>query len=365
MGTTDRTAGSDRDVAFAERVGLRYADLEGEVLTRRRRGKGFSFHGPDGDVVGGEVRERLLALAIPPAWTEVEIHPDPEAHLQVRGRDDAGRLQYRYHPRWTEARRMANFDRMVDVGERLGPVRRRVAEIVATPATEPEGRARRSCALMLAVVDGAMSRIGGMRSAREFEHFGVSTLRAEHVTVDGDVVHLAYPGKSGVDRDIELQDGELADALAQLVADVEDGTQRIFDVVAGDGRVHLTAEDANDLLRELSGGTMTCKDFRTWGASAVALEARQQGADEVDAVDRAAEALGNTRAVARSSYVHPTVLTAPAAMLDEVWSSSRGSVRHDRREQALVKLLDRTPSLLDGIADGPEAQLAASLELVA
>lgn len=120
----------------------------------------------------------------------------------------------------------------------------------------------------------------------------------------------------------------------------------LFVVDNGQGPQRLAASDANALLAELSGGHLTCKDFRTWGGSSVALEAKVGGADDIRAVDAAAEALGNTRAVARSSYVHPGVLDADVAELTDVWSRSRSSKRYDRREQALLKFPDGRPALL-------------------
>lgn len=207
---------------------------------------------------------------------------------------------------------------------------------------------------MIRLVDSGTARIGGSRSAREFKHYGVSTLRPEHVDLDGDLVTLLYPGKSGVQRHVEVEDPLLADVLTQLEA----SSTQLFEVDNGIGPQRLMASDANALLAELSGGPLTCKDFRTWGGSAVALEARVAGADDIRAVDAAANVLGNTRAVACSSYVHPGVLVADVEELQDVWDRSRASKCYDRREQALLKFLDGRPFLLtrwldEGASDRP------------
>ncbi|WP_370324594.1 DNA topoisomerase IB [Euzebya sp.] len=324
---------------FSAQLQLRYVADTDPGITRVRRGRGFSFHGPDGRLLSGQARDRCVRLAVPPAWREVWICPDDDGHLQATGIDDAERRQYRYHDRWTEGRRLANFDRLLGIGERLADVRRELDGVLGDEL-DP---VRRATAAMVRLVDAGTARIGGIRSAREFGHFGVSTLRAEHVAVDGDHITLLYPGKSGVERHVEVDDPLLADVLAHL----EVASEQVFEIRDGDRTHRLSAVDANELLAELSGGALTCKDFRTWGGSAVALQARTDGADEVAAVDAAAAALGNTRAVARSSYVHPDVGGAPAEEVADVWRASRASTRYDRRERALLKLLEQRPPLLD------------------
>lgn len=333
-------------------MGLTYVAEDLPGITRVRRGKGFSFHGPDGRLLNGSERERVLSLAVPPAWREVWICPTPDGHVQARGLDDAERRQYRYHDRWTEGRRMANFDRLRGMGNRLAPLRREL-DTLLLDGTDP---VRQATAAMVRLVDGGMARIGGPRSVQEHGHFGVSTLQRDHVDVRDRQVTLTYPGKSGVQREVHVADELLAEVLDQL----ELASDTLFHVHA-EGELHrLSAADANALLAELTAGWMTCKDFRTWGGSAVALEAMVvpilagEQPDPVAAVDAAAAKLGNTRAVARSSYVHPSVLEADPELLVDTWKAARSSTRFDRRERALVKLLEATPPLLDAWINRPE-----------
>lgn len=329
----------ETDDTFLQQLALQLVEVESPGWTRRRRGRGFSYHDETGELLAGPDRERCAALVLPPAWEEVWICPHPDGHLQASGIDVAERRQYRYHERWVEGRRFQNLDRLTEVGLRLGPLRRRLDALL----TDDSDPVRRATAAMLRLVDGGMARIGGVRSAREFGHYGVSTLRRKHVEVSSDEVVLSYPGKSGVEREVVVDDPLLAEVLGQL----ELGSDHLFLLRNGAGEVRLTAADANELLAELSGGTLTCKDFRTWGGTAVALGARATGAGVVEAVDAAAAALGNTRAVARSSYVHPEVLQEDLEPIQQAWRGAQSSIRYDRRERALLRLLDATPSLFD------------------
>lgn len=329
----------DADLRMLDQLALRRADPSGEGWTRRRRGTGFSYHDLSGALLTGAVRDRCAALVLPPAWDAVWICPDDDGHLQASGIDVAERRQYRYHDRWVEGRRLQNLDRLAMVGKRLGSLRRRLDELL----TDESDPVRRATAAMLRLVDGGMARIGGSRSAREFGHYGISTLRREHVEVEADEVVLSFPGKSGVAQEVVVDDPLLAEVLGEL----ELGSDHLFRLRTESGEQRLTAADANELLAELSGGTLTCKDFRTWGGTAVALEARATGAGVVEAVDAAAEALGNTRTVARSSYVHPEVLVEDDAAVQAAWRGARASIRYDRRERALLRFLDATPSLFD------------------
>ncbi|CAN5290056.1 DNA topoisomerase IB [soil metagenome] len=329
----------DADVDLLDRLVLQRADPSQPGWTRRKRGKGFSYHDHAGRLLQGADRDRCASLVLPPAWSSIWICAEPEGHLQASGIDAADRRQYRYHEHWVEGRHLMNLDRLANVGKRLGPVRRRLDELL----TDEDDPVRRATAAMIRMVDAGLARIGGSRSAREFGHYGVSTLRRKHVELGPDEIVLRFPGKSGVLQQVVVDDPLLAEVLGEL----ELGSDHLF-VIRGEDRSHrLTAADANELLAELSGATLTCKDFRTWGGTAVALEARATGASEIEAVDAVAAALGNTRAVARSSYVHPEVLAEDLGPVVDAWRGARASIRYDRRERALLRLLDATPSLFD------------------
>lgn len=324
------------DDAFAAAIGLRKADCDGPGIVRQRCGRGFTFRDANGDVVRGAHRDRCEALVLPPAWEDVWICAHADGHVQATGVDEAGRRQYRYHDRWTEARGAAKFDHLVVVGEALADVRRRVRQDLASD--DPH---RRSLAAMIGLMDSSLERIGNPSSVEEHGTRGISTLATHNVDVSKRTIRLAFPGKGQIDHDVTVEDPALASVLAGLERRNDDW---LFEV---DGTV-LDAHDANEYLDEHSGGELDCKDLRTWGGSAAALDARARGIhEEPQIVDVAADALHNTRAVARSAYVHPSVLDAPDDAVEDAWRGSRRSRWYGRGERALLRLLEGQPTLLD------------------
>ena len=329
------SADLDDDV-FCSRIGLVKADNEEPGIVRQRCGKGFTFRWPDGTVVRGTERDRCEGLVLPPAWTDVWVCPDGDGHLQAVGTDEAGRRQYRYHDRWTEARSAANFDRLVDVGRRLAKLRRAVTDDLESD--EPRTRA---LAAMIGLLDRSLERVGNPESVEEFGTRGISTLGPGNVDISRRSIQLRFRGKGGVDHDVTVDDDKLADAVSELRQAADEW---LFEV---DGST-LDAADANEYLDEHTAGHLDCKDLRTWGGSAAALTARKDGdTAEPQVADAAAEVLHNTRAVARSSYVHPAVFEATDEEVDDAWSSSRKSRWYGRGERALLHLLEDRPPLVD------------------
>ena len=322
---------------FAASIGLRTSDPEAPGITRRRQGRGFSFRWSDGSVVRGADRERCESLVLPPAWEQVWVCPHADGHLQAMGTDDAGRRQYRYHDRWTQARAAANFDRLVQVGESLANVRRAVADDL-----EAKDRCTRALATMVRLLDTSLERIGNPDSVELHGSRGISTLSPANIDVSRQSVRLSFTGKGGVEHDVTIVDSDLAAAIADLERDAREW---LFEV---DGTI-IDAVDANAYLDQYSDGCLDCKDLRTWGGSAAALTARAEGADkEPEIADAAAAVLHNTRTVARNSYVHPLVFEAEDDAVAEAWGTSRRSKWYGRGERALLNLLETCPPLLDG-----------------
>jgi DNA topoisomerase I len=334
MGTG--VSGDDLDDDFLSLIGLAQTDPDEPGIVRRRHGKGFTYRWPDGSVVRGDLRERCERLVLPPAWTDVWICPDPDGHLQAVGTDDAGRRQYRYHERWTEARAAANFDRLVEVGGRLARLRRAVVEDLGS-----DDDRRRALAAMIGLMDRSLERVGNPDSVEQFGTRGISTLGPGNVDVSRRSVQLSFRGKGGVDHDVTVDDERLADAVTDLRQAANDW---LFEV---DGSV-LAASDANAYLDEHTAGALDCKDLRTWGGSAAAFTERANGSDSDPALaDAAASVLHNTRSVARSSYVHPAVFEASDDEVEQAWRASRRSRWYGRGERALLRLLEGRPALLD------------------
>ena len=249
-------------------------------------------------------RERIKALAIPPAWQQVWICADPDGHLLATGVDDRGRRQYLYHERWREIRDLLNFSRLVDTGTRLPTVRAYVEAQLRRRTLDAD----RVLGAMLRIVDACGIRIGNEVYAEENDSVGLCTLTRRHVTISGNRIEFRFPAKSGRRAELDLVDARVARVMAALLATPG---RRVFRL----GRKPVSAEDVNALLGRLSDGALTAKDFRTWRGTLVAfslLRANTEVVDRerraLDAIDAAAAALGNTRAVARSHYVHPHVV---------------------------------------------------------
>ena len=296
-----------------------------------------------GDVVDdAELLERIRALAVPPAWTDVWISADPRSHVQATGRDARGRKQYRYHPGFRQHQEEAKFELLVPFGHALPALRRRVERDLRRAGLPRD----RVVAVIVELLARTLVRVGNEEYARANGSFGLTTLRDRHVKVDGAHLRLRFTGKSSKVHEVALDDPR----LARLVRRCQElPGQLLFQFVDGDGAQHpVRSSDVNDYLREVTGVDATAKTFRTWNASlfaAVALAA--QPAPETERARRAvvtamvkvvAAELNNTPAVCRRSYVHPRLVERYlAGELATEWAatSARGSPRPDpRRAQA-------------------------------
>jgi DNA topoisomerase I len=336
----------------ADAVGLRYVGDDEPGIRRLRRGRGFSYERPDGSLVPeGPERERYRALAVPPAWTDVWICPDPEGHIQATGTDDAGRKQYRYHPRWRSVRDATKFHRMGAFAAVLPAIR----EAVDAHLRAHDLSRERVLALVVALLDETLIRVGNERHLQAGGAIGLTTLACEHVDVSGTRVHFSFPGKSGQEQDIELRHPRLA---RQLLRCEEIPGQRLFAYRDGEDWQQVGSSEVNAYLRDVAGDDVTAKDFRTWGGTVVAAERlrelgppgdeREADANVLDAIDTAAERLGNTRAVCRASYLDPRIPKAYRFWrFDEAWDDDEAEVGRlapaERAVQRLIQL-DLPPS---------------------
>ncbi|HVL82652.1 MAG TPA: DNA topoisomerase IB [Actinomycetota bacterium] len=325
----------------ADVVGLRYVTDAMPGITRRRSGKGFSYRGPDGRPVRepGELA-RFRALAIPPAWTEVWICPDPDGHLQATGRDQRGRKQYRYHPLWRQVRDQAKYGEMVAFGSALPRIRARVQRDLSRPGLGRE----KVLATIVRLLDTTGLRIGNEEYARENDSYGLTTLRDSHALIGQGRVTFRFRGKSGRQASVQVADRRLA-RIVKACRDIPG--QELFQYLdeAGEAKV-VGSGDVNDYLREISGQAFTAKDFRTWaGTVSAACALREMGHAEtqteakrrvVRAVEAVAGDLGNTPAVARKCYVHPGVIESYlAGTLDDVWGRPAEGRKQPRKTKGL------------------------------
>ena len=299
----------------AREAGLRYATDKRPGITRRRAGRSFSYRMPDGTLVKDRsVLDRIRALAIPPAWTDVWISPWPNGHLQASGRDAKGRKQYRYHARWHERRGSDKFERMVAFGEALPRIRARLDEDLARPGLPRE----KVLAAVVRLLELTLIRVGNDEYARLNRSFGLTTLRDRHARIEGTAIRFRFRGKAGLMHEVGLRDRRLSNVVRRCQ---ELPGQELFQYVDEQGEVRdVASDDVNAYIREASGGDFTAKDFRTWAGTLLAYRAllalqpaenaRATKRAVVEAIKHTAERLGNTPAVARGSYVHPAVLEA-------------------------------------------------------
>ena len=321
-------------------------DLE-PGIRRRRAGKRWHYIDPSGSrITHPDTVARIDALAIPPAWTDVWICPNPNGHVQATGRDQKGRKQYRYHPLFRARREELKFGDLVPFGESLGALRRKVEADLRLPGLPEE----RVLALVITLLDRTRMRVGNEDYAQTNRTFGLTTLRDRHVTFASDGLRFCFVGKGGRKHDICLDDPKLAklvrrcrDLPGQVLFQWEDDAGVSHPV--GSGRV-------NDRIRQLSGLEATAKTVRTWGATVRAAEllaaepppTSQRAANSavLEAVDEVAAELGNTRSVARASYVHPAVPAAyEAGKLADWWSDgpTRAAAGLSPEERRLLVVL--------------------------
>jgi DNA topoisomerase I len=299
--------------AAAEQAGLVYVSDEEPGIRRRRSGKGFSFRNPDGSAVKDkDTLARIKSLAIPPAYTDVWICADPKGHIQATGRDDRGRKQYRYHPRWREVRDSTKYERMLDFGKALPAIRERISADMGKRGLPRE----KVLATVVHLLENTLIRVGNTTYSKENKSFGLTTLQDRHVEVDGGKMRFQFKGKSGKVWNLQVKDRR----IARIVKSCQDVPgQHLFQYLDDEGERHgVTSQDVNDYLREISGQDFSAKDFRTWAGTvlaAIALTEFESFDTKAaakrnlrDAIERVSSRLGNTPAICRKCYIHPQVL---------------------------------------------------------
>lgn len=327
---------------------LRRSVLRRPGITRMRRGKGFSYRDPDGELLDdANTLSRIEDLVIPPAWKKVWISPHANGHIQAVGTDVAGRRQYLYHQRWQEERAEEKFDRMLALSKLLPDWRGHVVDDLGGRGLTRE----RVLALALHLLDRGYFRAGGEQYAEDNESYGIATLLCEHVVVRNDAVAFDYPAKSGVQRTVEISDPEIVRAVRALLRR-EDRSERFLVCRTVSGWSDIHADDLNARFKELVGDDYSVKDLRTWHGTVLAAEAFV-GADppvsrkvvkrvESHVMREVAEELGNTPAVARSSYVDPRVVSGyEQGMTIEAAVRRASRVKDDYKAQAILEKATR------------------------
>ncbi|ADQ83610.1 DNA topoisomerase IB [Methylovorus sp. MP688] len=297
----------------AEAARLRYVNDGTPGFARKRMAKGFRYVDRQGRPLHDKTHlARIRALAIPPAWQDVWICPYANGHIQATGIDAKGRKQYRYHKEWRAIRDEAKYAHMLDFALHLPLIREQVDADLARPALCRE----KVLALVIALLEKTMIRVGNDEYARTNRSFGLTTLRNRHVDVQGGRIAFHFRGKSRVEHAIELQNAR----LARLVRKMKDlPGQALFQYVDDAGERHaVSSSDVNAYLKSITGRDYTAKDFRTWSGtlhtfqSLTTLDAfenqTQAKKNVVQAITEAARKLGNTPTICRKCYVHPLII---------------------------------------------------------
>jgi DNA topoisomerase I len=329
---------------------LKHVRCTGPGISRRRQGRGFTYVHPNGQTVRDDAtRERIRSLAIPPAWEDVWICPDERGHLQAVGTDAAGRKQYLYHEDWTTRRGRRKFDRVLRLARRLPEMRRISDRDIASRVLTRE----RVLAGAIRFLDLGFFRIGSEAYTEENGSYGLATLRRTHVRVSGDEVRFDFAAKGGQRRIQTIRDPALA-RLTDALLRRKGGGRELLAFRDGKTWRDVRSEDINAYLKELAEEEISAKDFRTWHATvltATLLASEERGLTSVASrkrvvstvVKEVAEALGNTPAVCRASYIDPRVIDR--FLNGETIALPRGRDLTDDRvrasvESAVLDLLD-------------------------
>jgi len=308
------TSSTQREsIQSARSVGLRYVNGSEPGIVRKRHGRGFIYVGPNGKTIRSPATlRRIKNLAIPPAWENVWICVAQDGHLQATGRDAKGRKQYIYHPRFRESRNGTKYDRMLAFGSALPRIRKCVERDLRLPGLPK----RKVLALVVKLLDQTSLRVGNVEYMRNNGSYGLTTLRDRHARVNGQSVKFRFRGKSGVLRELDLCDPQLA-KIVRRCKDVPG--QELFQFQTDSGEHHpINSEDVNAYLRDIAGEAVTAKDFRTWHGTTqmlnelLATEAptsqTQCKKRLVAAIKSTSAMLGNRPGICREYYVHPVVM---------------------------------------------------------
>lgn len=322
---------------------LIYVDDDLPGITRKRSGKGWSYYDAEGDLIKDrKERERLNAIALPPAYKDAWFCPADNGHILATGYDAKGRKQYRYHPEFRAARESEKFDGCIAFGKLLPLIRKRVEDDLKGRNLNRE----RAIASVVRLLDLGVIRIGNECYAQRNKSFGATTLRQRHAEVTGQTLRLKFKGKSGKEREMVVSDASLA-SIVRRMQDLPG--QRLFRYLDDEEEYHaVDSSDVNEYLRETMGEAFTAKNFRTWHASVLAFEilAQAEGDMTIKVLTQdVADKLGNTPAVTRKSYIHPGVfelIERQAAWREEL-RLPRSTKWLTRDERGFLQFLETVP----------------------
>lgn len=293
--------------------GLHYVSDKNLVWRRLKTNDGFQFVNKFGRPLRDKDIKRITSLVIPPAWQEVHISPHHDSHIQAIGLDDKKRKQYIYHPAWIEYNQKHKFESLKKFGEVLPTLR----QTVAGHMRQTELSRERVLATIVWLLEKTFIRIGNKEYAAENQSYGLTTLRTKHVDVEGSTVSFSFKGKSHVYHELDIRNNRVAQTIKECI---ELPGYQIFKYIENGKRRTIDSAQVNEYLRQISGESLSAKDFRTWGGTVLAgntlYKLGQPNPDLpaekaiIQAVETVAEHLGNTKAVSRQYYIHPRIITS-------------------------------------------------------
>ncbi|HJQ16256.1 MAG TPA: DNA topoisomerase IB [Allosphingosinicella sp.] len=321
---------------------LCFVDDSQPGITRKRRGRYWTYFDADGNrITDRDEIDRLNGIGLPPAYANAWFCPRPNGHIQAIGYDAKGRKQYRYHEAFRARQDAAKYDRCTSFGHALPILRKRVGQDLAKRSVSRET----VIAAIVRLLDQEHIRVGNEAYARDNKSFGATTLRSRHARVLGRKVTMRFNGKYGIERELSITDRN----LTRIVRRCQDlPGQHLFQYLDDDGAPQpVSSSDVNDYIREAMGEDFTAKHFRTWGASVIAFEtlcdAGENGISLKEMLQPVAEALGNTPAISRKSYVHPALIEAVKANPRNPLGSlrcPRSTQYLSRAERGLIQFLE-------------------------
>lgn len=296
---------------------LHYVSDKNLTWRRVRDGKKFHYLNRLGRPLSTKDAERVTALVIPPAWEDVHISPDQHGHIQATGLDEKGRKQYIYHPAWVEYNQKHKFDSLKKFGEVLPTLR----GTVASHMRQHELTRERVLATVVWLLENTFIRVGNKEYAAENQSYGLTTMRTKHVDVEGSTITFSFKGKSNVYHELDIRHPRVAQTVK---ACIELPGYQIFKFIENGKRHSIDSAQVNEYLKEISGESLSAKDFRTWGGTILAgdtlfkigepnseLPTEKAKEDAIkQAVATVAEHLGNTTTVSRQYYIHPKVISS-------------------------------------------------------
>jgi len=344
------------------RAQLRHSSDSEPGYTRRRHGRYWQYFDEKGErVTDRGTIERLNAIGLPPAYADAWFCKDPNGHLQATGIDARGRKQYRYHPDYRSRRDKKKYSGTLEFGAALPKLRRKVEQDLKKPALSRDA----VLAAVVRLLDTQYLRIGNEQYARDNKSYGATTLRSRHLRRERGRLLMRFKGKHGIVHEVPITNSRMRRIVGKCH---ELPGQQLFQYVDEQGEAcAVSSADVNDYIREATGGDFTAKNFRTWGASVIAFETLLEAAEEEKArislktvLEPVAEALGNTPAISRKSYVHPKLIEAAR---DRPRNPLNGMERPRRRKY----LSSAEVGLLDFLAGGKKrrARKAEAVERTA